>query len=744
MYYANKTAAQAHARSAAATSSACARSTPDRRLRPSAGGLRWWHTEERDRLTAALDAARAEAARSCCSAARPASARRRLAAEAAPAPDALVLRGAASRAAPRPVRADRRGAARLPARRPGGARRLRPAARPPRAAAARARRARRRERPRDAVRGAPLRVRARRRRAVRASSSSTTCSGPTRRRSSCWPRSPSRCAELPRAGDRRLPLRRPAARPRRAPAAQRAAPRRPARGARAASRSSRGETAELLAALLGERALARARPRGPRPHAGHPVLRRGARGGAARRAARCSTAARGLELAGDGEVPLPDTVRDAVLISASELSRRRRARPPRSPAVAGERVRPRPRRRRSSSDAGRRRAARARACCARTRDGRAAFRHALTREALYADVPWLRRRALHRALAEALEAAGRAEPRGRRPLARRARRATRARDALLRAAAESEAVHAYRDAADGRPPGARAVARGATRTPRASRRSSATRAAPSSPASWPRRRARGASWRRPRRASATALGVADAQRRLAAVYELRGDRDAAFAARRARGRGLRRDTAAPAEAAVERLAMANQLRVSAAATARRSAGRGRARRTPTPRGRLDLRRARARARGHGARQAAATTSAGLETVRGGLALALEHDLTPVAAELYQRLSVVALRRRPTTAAPRRRSTPRSSSAATSARRGHGGRLRHLPRLRAARARRVAAGGRDRPRADRGRHRGLGRRGAARRDPRLPGQARLGAPAAHLLAARSRSRSATTT
>ena len=30
---------------------------------------------------------------------------------------------------------------------------------------------------------------------------------------------------------------------------------------------------------------------------------------------------------------------------------------------------------------------------------------------------------------------------------------------------------------------------------------------------------------------------------------------------------------------------------------------------------------------------------GLETVRGGLALALEHDLTAVAAELYQRLSV---------------------------------------------------------------------------------------------------------
>ena len=36
-------------------------------------------------------------------------------------------------------------------------------------------------------------------------------------------------------------------------------------------------------------------------------------------------------------------------------------------------------------------------------DGKAAFRHALAREALYRDVPWLRRRTLHRELAEGLE-----------------------------------------------------------------------------------------------------------------------------------------------------------------------------------------------------------------------------------------------------------------------------------------------------------------------------------------------------
>jgi hypothetical protein len=39
-------------------------------------------------------------------------------------------------------------------------------------------------------------------------------------------------------------------------------------------------------------------------------------------------------------------------------------------------------------------------------DGRAAFRHALTRDAVHADIPWSRRRELHRALADRLAAAG--------------------------------------------------------------------------------------------------------------------------------------------------------------------------------------------------------------------------------------------------------------------------------------------------------------------------------------------------
>ena len=153
---------------------------------------------------------------------------------------------------------------------------------------------------------------------------------------------------------------------------------------------------------------------------------------------------RGLELAGDGDVPIPDTVRDAVLISASELSDEARTAADVA-AVAGERfdldlIAA------LSSDAGLSELVE-RGVVGEDAFGAAAFRHALTREALYADVPWMRRRALHRALAEALERAGAPS----REIARHwlgARAGAPAREALLRAASESEAVHAYRDATE--------------------------------------------------------------------------------------------------------------------------------------------------------------------------------------------------------------------------------------------------------------------------------------------------------
>ena len=131
---------------------------------------------------------------------------------------------------------------------------------------------------------------------------------------------------------------------------------------------------------------------------------------------------------------------------------------------------------------------------------------------------------------------------------------------------------------------------------------------------------------------------AEAQRRLAAVYDLRGDREAAFAARRRGRRGVRRRRAGPPTRRSSGWrwrttcapARATPPRSSWPSAAGEDAERGGA--------------ARPAARALGlegvARAKRGDFEAGLETVRDGLALALEHDLTPVAAELYQRLSLV--------------------------------------------------------------------------------------------------------
>ena len=339
---------------------------------------------------------------------------------------------------------------------------------------------------------------------------------------------------------------------------------------------------------------------------------------------------RGLELSGD-DVPLPDTVRDAILISASELSEAART-AAEVAAVAGETfdldlIAA------LSSDDGLSELL-DRGFVVEDASGAAAFRHALTREALYADVPWMRRRALHRALAEALASAGAPS----REIARHwlgARAGAPAREALLRAAAESEAVHAYRDAAAA---GRQALELWPESGDDERRGEALERYARCSRLAGELAEAARA-WRELvaiRGAAGDGRAVADAQRELAAVQELKGDREAAFAARRTAAAAYVAHGCA-AEAAVELLAMANQRRLAAmhgeaielAQTARAEADAA---------GRVDLR-IRALGLEGVARAKHGDYEGGLETVRGGLALALEHDLTAVAAELYQRLSV---------------------------------------------------------------------------------------------------------
>ena len=341
---------------------------------------------------------------------------------------------------------------------------------------------------------------------------------------------------------------------------------------------------------------------------------------------------RGLELTDADDVPLPDTVREAVLVATSTLSEEARAAAG-AAAVAGQQL-DLTLVAELSSAAGL--AEVIENGLLEERDpGRASFRHALAQEALYAEVPWMRRRELHRQLAEALAAADGS----RLEVATHwlgAGEEAAARQALVEAARRSEELQAHRDA---------------------------TRAAGQALELWPddeadelrletlERFARCAQlagemaeaakgWR-DLAASCLAredgVGYAQAQRQLAGVQDLLGERDAAFASRR-----LAAEAFAAAElsteAALERLAMADH---------HRRGGRYReaielaevAVAEATAAGRNDLR---ARLLGlQGVAEAkGGDYEAGLASVRAGLALALEEDLTPVAAELYQRLSLV--------------------------------------------------------------------------------------------------------
>jgi DNA-binding CsgD family transcriptional regulator len=339
----------------------------------------------------------------------------------------------------------------------------------------------------------------------------------------------------------------------------------------------------------------------------------------------------GLELSDGEDVPLPDSVRDAVLLRAAGLSGDAREAVT-TAAVAGQTFDPEL----VTAVAGLAEwpdELLRRGLVTEAEPGRMAFRHALVRDAFYGEIPWTRRVALHRAVAGRL-AAGRAAPvlvaehwaLGRRP--------EQAREALLGAAAASGAVHAYRDAG------------------RAARRALEL---------WPEGHDEGGrldllerlagyaelagdlgeailAWRevadgRRRDGDLPRLGAA--QRRLAAALELQGRWQEALAGREQAAVAF---TAAglEAEAAAERLASAAHLRSAgsfrAALSLLETAG-AQARAA----GRVDLQ-ARVRGLEGNVRARMGEGQAGVELVRSGLAMALEHGLAGPAAEVYQRLA----------------------------------------------------------------------------------------------------------
>ena len=337
----------------------------------------------------------------------------------------------------------------------------------------------------------------------------------------------------------------------------------------------------------------------------------------------------GLELAGGSDVTVPETVRDAVLLRCGDLGVEGRA-AAEAAAVAGERfeleavVE-------LAGEAGVGELLEIGLVC-ECGEGRASFRHALVREALYGDVPWLRRRELHRALGERLEARG-ASGVEVAPHWLGARDEEQARRALLRAASEFEAAHAYRDAA--------AAARHALELWPAGEEVEERLIALERHAAWAELGGELAdaarSWREVStlcEAEDDVAALAAAQRRLGRICALQGDRAGAIEAL-----AVAADAFAAsgdlAAAAADRLAASDFLQFSGRHTASLELS-CRAGEEARAADRTDLR-SRALAAEGVVRAKRGEFERGMELVKQALSLALENELTTEAVDAYQRL-----------------------------------------------------------------------------------------------------------
>lgn len=340
----------------------------------------------------------------------------------------------------------------------------------------------------------------------------------------------------------------------------------------------------------------------------------------------------GADLAIGEHVPIPETVRDAVLLQAHSLDE-----PARKvleiAAVAGIEFDIQLVAELAGGDAVFEQPIE-RGLLVEVMPGRAVFRHALTWEALYGDIPWPRRRALHRALAACLD--GRGFPPG--VVAEHwlaAREVDRARSCLLAAAQASCSVHAYRDAAQATRRALELWPEGEEEAVRidvldrlgqcaelCGEFSEAIRA-----------------WQEvadARRQAGQQRELAEVERRLAAVYELQSLWEQALEARRNAAEAFAA-SGLPGEAAEERLAAAEHLQhagsfsVALELVADAAADASEARR-------IDLQ-VRTLGLEGSIRTNLGQIDTGIETIRVALAHALDHNLSGPAAEIYYRLAV---------------------------------------------------------------------------------------------------------
>ena len=338
----------------------------------------------------------------------------------------------------------------------------------------------------------------------------------------------------------------------------------------------------------------------------------------------------GLELREGADLPLPDSVRDAVVLGAAGLSREARA-GALVAAVAGQTVDPALVTAIAGSGDWLDELLR-RGIVVESAGDALTFRHALVRDALSAEVPLLERRALHREVAARLEADG-APAHVVAEHWREGREPERARRAFLAAAAAFCEVHAYRDAERS---ALRALELWPDGVDESGRLEALEQLAGCAELAGDLADA-ARTWREVaegRRRGGDARPLGEASRRLASVLELQGRWDEALASREEAAAAFA-SASAPGEAAAERLAAATHLRSAASsrfslqllAIAREEARTG---------GRVDLE---ARILGlAGNVRARMGEVEAIEVVRGALTLALDHNLTAEAAEIYQRLA----------------------------------------------------------------------------------------------------------
>ncbi|MHC4093495.1 MAG: ATP-binding protein, partial [Planctomycetota bacterium] len=343
---------------------------------------------------------------------------------------------------------------------------------------------------------------------------------------------------------------------------------------------------------------------------------------------------RGLVLAADGTLPIPETIRDAMLLrleGLSDLARQTLE----VAAVAGphfdidlvavlvgdetgltELIN------RQLIDV--------------AAQSEAAFRHALMQESVYDEIPWTRCRQLHRSLAARLAAADA-------PAALVAehwlagKEEDQARHALIAAARSSCELHAYRDAATA---GQRALSLWPDEGEEAQKLALLDQLGHCAQLSGMLSAAARA-WReaaRIRNAAGETEAFAAVQRRLAGVHELQGAWDRALSAHEQAADAFAA-AGDPAEAATDRLAMVAPLQSAGDYTTGLEIL---SKTVPEIEGanRLDL-----KARALGLKGVCAAKlgdiDTGREAAQAGLSLALRENLVSVAAEAYFRLGTVA-------------------------------------------------------------------------------------------------------